>query len=79
VIAIFLFATLVWSAGLTVIGYLVWRLLESLGVRGPLVAVLCGIAAVYGVGLLWAPSSIPGLVELPRILLAIAGGIVGLL
>jgi hypothetical protein len=78
VTASFLFATMVWSVGLTLVGCLIWRVLECFGFRGPLVAVMCGISAVYTVGLLWPPTSLAELFDLHRILLAISGGVVGL-
>ncbi len=75
--ACFLIATTIWSIGLIVVGYPLWALLHHRGVRGSFAAALTGLGAVYAVGLLWPPTSIEGAVELDRILLAIAGGIVG--
>ena len=76
-LACFVIATTIWSLGLIVVGYPLWALLHHRGVRGTFSAALTGFAAVYAVGLLWPPTSIEGAVELNRILLAIAGGIVG--
>lgn len=73
----FVFATVIWSLGLTVVGYPVWWMLERQGVRGPIVAISSGMIAVYAVGLLWPPNSLEGLVEASRVVMAISGGIVG--
>ena len=74
----FLFATVIWGLGLTIIGYPIWWVLEKRGVRGPFVAVTSGVISVYAIGLLWPPDSLDGLVEPGRILMASSGGIVGL-
>ena len=77
-VAIFIGALIVWSIGLTVVGVPIWRLLHDRGVRGPFAAVLLGAITVYVVGMLWPPTSATAAVEPARLLLAIAGGVVGL-
>ncbi|MFC5344924.1 hypothetical protein ACETK8_02840 [Brevundimonas staleyi] len=76
--SVFVIATIIWSLGLLVIGCPVWTVLENRGVRGPLIAILFGTFAVYGVSLLWPPSSWTGAIDPSRIMLAISGGLVGL-
>ena len=75
--ACFVFAVLVWTLGLIVVGGPIWQFLENRAVRGPAAAILLGTTAVYLVGMLWLPTQLNDLVGPPRLALAFAGGIVG--
>lgn len=70
-------ATIVWAIGLIIVGYPIWLLLHRFSTRGPLAAALSGVTAVYLVGLALGPLSVTSALDLDRILLAIAGGVVG--
>lgn len=76
--ASFAMAMIVWSLGLLVVDYPIWRILDGRGVRGPLAAALFGVAAVYLISLLLVPTSVPFTPDLPGMLLAFSGGMVGL-
>lgn len=74
----FVAAFIVWGIGLAIVGCPIWSILHSRGFSGPLVAALSGAGAVYLIGWLWPPTSVAAAIEPGRVLLAMSGGIVGL-